>query len=74
MWWNDWWWPMPGMFFGPIMLVFVVVCVVMMFYMMRGRGMHFHRDGSAIEILKERFARGEITKSEYEEARRTLEA
>jgi uncharacterized membrane protein len=65
---------MSGMFFGPIMLVFVIVCMVIIFYMMRGRGTHFPRDGFAIEILKERFARGEITKSEYEEARRTLEA
>jgi uncharacterized membrane protein len=39
--------------------------------MMRG-----HRDGrgGAIEILKDRFARGEIDKAEFEERRRLLDA
>ena len=45
----------------------------MMFFMMRG-----HRGGSrgdpAAQILKERFARGEIDKAEYDDRRRTLEA
>jgi uncharacterized membrane protein len=44
----------------------------MMFFMMRHhRGGH---DNSAAQILKERFARGEIDKAEYEERRRVLEA
>jgi uncharacterized membrane protein len=39
--------------------------------MMRGR----HRGHSgALEILKERFARGEIDKAEFEERRRLLDA
>jgi uncharacterized membrane protein len=31
------------------------------------------RSNYALDILKERFARGEITKAEYEERRRVLE-
>ena len=72
MWWD--YWPAPWMFFGPIMmLIFIAVCVTVMVFMMRGRRM-CSRGGSALDILKERFARGEITESEYKERRRLLEA
>lgn len=79
MWWNDYWWsgnywPMPGMFFGPIMMiVFLIICVAMMVFMMRGRG-HGSRGRDALDILKERFARGEINQAEFEERRRLLDA
>ena len=64
--WPHWW-------FGPfMMLAFGVLCVGMMLFMMRG--MHRRRGGGALEILKERFARGEITQAEYEERRRVIEA
>jgi putative membrane protein len=72
MWWDDYW-PMPFMFFGLIMmLIFVIICLTMMFFTMRG-GMMRHRSGHAIDLLKERFARGEINQAEYEERRRLLE-
>ena len=76
MWWNDYG-PEPWMFLGPMfMMVMVLICVGMMFFMMRRHGCgHGGRHGdSAAEILKERFARGEIDKAEYEERRRVLEA
>ena len=66
MWWNDTWF-MPFPFMG---IVFMLVCMAMMFLMMRG--MHRHRDSSALEILRERFARGEITQTEYEQRRELL--
>jgi putative membrane protein len=70
MWWNDYW-PMPWMFFGPVvMLFFIAVCITMMFFMLRGMG---HRRHGSIEILEERFARGEIDQAEYEQRRRLLE-
>jgi putative membrane protein len=73
MWWNDYG-PAPWMMVGPVfILVMMAACVVMMYFMMRGR--HGGSPGdSAAQILKERFARGEIDKAEYEERRRTLEA
>lgn len=72
MWWDDYW--SPWMFVGPVFfIVMMVVCVAMMFFMMRGhRG--GSRDDQAGQILKERFARGEIDKAEYDERRRALEA
>ena len=74
MWWNDAW-PMPWMSFGPVMMItFVVICMAIMFFMMRGGAVR--RDGrrDAIDILKERYARGEINQAEYDERRRVLQA
>ena len=74
MWWSDYW-PMPWMFFGPvIMALFIIGCVTMMFSMMRGGSRRRHADERPMEILKERFARGEINQTEFEERRRLLEA
>lgn len=74
MWWSDGW-QMPWMFFGPLMMfVFVIVCMTVLFFLMRGGMMHCARGGNAIDILKERYARGEIDQSEYEKRRRLLEA
>ena len=60
---------MPWMFFGPLMmLVFFFLCLAVV-----GK-IPSSRRGHAIEILKERYARGEIDKAEFEERRHTLEA
>ena len=70
MWWNDYD-PGPWMFFGPMfMIVLMALCFGMMFFMMRRHGAG-HGD-SAAQILKERFARGEIDGHENEGRRRTL--
>jgi putative membrane protein len=71
-WWNDYDWHMPWTFGPFVMLFFMALCVGMMFVMMRGH--HGGRSDYPLDILKERFARGEITQAEYEERRRVLEA
>jgi putative membrane protein len=64
-----------GFPFPIIPLLFIVACLAFMFFMMRGMtgGQRRSRDSHALDLLKERFARGEITQTEYEERRRLIE-
>jgi putative membrane protein len=67
-----------GMVFGPlfmILLLAVLVGVVVLTVRWLGGmpGQHHSPTGkSALDILKERYARGEIDKEDFEERRRTL--
>ena len=74
MWWGGGWY---GMIFGPLfmmlMLAVVIAAVVFLVRWAGGQGLAAappHR--TALDILKERFARGEIDKDEFEERRRVL--
>jgi len=76
MWQGGWY----GWFIGPIMMiVFIAVAVVAIVLLVRwlgttGHGMtpHHPLGKTPLDILKERFARGEIDKEEFEERRRVL--
>jgi putative membrane protein len=66
-------------FFGPlfmiITLVAVVAAIVFLLRWLGGMpvsGPHLPMGKTALDILKERFARGEIDKAEFEERRRVL--
>ena len=76
------WWdygaspPWYGMIFGPIMMIaFIVLTVLIIAWFLRAFGLGWQsrtqRD-SALDILKDRFARGEINRAEYEERRQLL--
>jgi putative membrane protein len=74
MWWGGGWY---GMIFGPLfmilMLAVVIAVVVLLVRWAGGLGQATapsHR--TPLDILKERFARGEIDKDEFEERRRVL--
>jgi putative membrane protein len=75
--WNGGW---HGWFFGPIMMiVFIAVVVAVVVILVRWlggpghSGLHRQPQGKTpLDILKERFARGEIDKEEFEERRRVL--
>jgi putative membrane protein len=75
--WDSGW---HGWFFGPIMMiVFIAVAVVVVVLLVRWLGgpnhhsVPLHPPGKTpLDILKERFAKGEIDKEEYEERRRIL--
>ena len=76
MWGGGW----HGWFFGPIMMiVFIAVVAVVVVFLVRWLGAPGHGGtphglpGKApLDILKERFAKGEIDKEEFEERRRVL--
>lgn len=74
--WGDGWGGM--MLFGPLMMiVFVVITVVLVALVIRwvlGSGHASAAPGrmSPLDVLKDRFARGEIDKQEYEERHRVL--
>ncbi len=68
-WTHSW---MPWMFFGPLMmLILLAVCIGVVFLVARGAR---QGDIRPLEILRERFARGEIDQTEYEARRKVLQA
>lgn len=78
MMWNGGWWY--GMFFGLIILVlFIGIVVAVVVLLVRWLGGSITNTESStpslrdpLDILKDRFARGEIDKDDYEERRRIL--
>lgn len=76
MWDGSW----HGWFFGPLFMIGFLVLVAFIVLLLarwlgggHGHNVHAARSGASIDILKERFARGEIDKEEFEERRRVLE-
>jgi len=80
MMWGEGWY---GWFFGPVMMIlFLAIAVAVVVLIVRWLGGTGHSGSAtpvvpsrkhAIDILKDRFARGEIEKEEFEEKRRILE-
>jgi putative membrane protein len=76
------WWdygaspPWYGMIFGPIMMiVFFVIIAMIIAWVLRafGVGRQSSTEGkSTLDILKNRLARGEINRAEFEERRQLL--
>lgn len=76
---------MPGIWMvgGPLLMIAVLVAIVVLVVFLvrwlsgnspaRQSGHRPHSRRDSLEILRERFARGEIDKAEFEERRRLLE-
>lgn len=76
--WSGGW---PAMVFGPLFMILLLAALVAITVLLvrwlggpwRGRGPHESHPGrTPLDILKERYARGEIDKEEFEERRRIL--
>ena len=78
MWWGAGWY---AMIFGPLFMILVLALVIAVAVLLvrwlggpwHGTAPHQAPPGrTPLDILKERFARGEINKEEFEERRRVL--
>ena len=79
---QPWMWHWGGMWIFPMIMFVVIICLFVMFgrggcgISWKGSGGH-HREGgeseSSLEILKKRYAKGEITKGEFERMKKDIE-
>ena len=77
------WWPWVGMWIFPMIMFIMIIIIVFLFAGRRGgccfpwsnMGSYFDENGeseSALEILKSRYAKGEITKEEFEQMKKDI--
>ncbi len=65
-----WWlWSIVGMLFWIALLVALILLIIWLYKKVTGQTTN---DGSALEILKKRFAKGEITKKEFESMKKRI--
>lgn len=72
--WGAWGW-FPGMVFGPLLMLLIVGgTAAFVVWLVRGFGSIEHRSHgrAALDILEQRFVRGEIDKAEFEDKRKLL--
>lgn len=72
-----WWWMPAGMLLVGVFWVVVIVAIVAAVWVLLGRRAPSGASPSpdrALEILRERYARGEINREEFESRRRDLVA
>ena len=76
------WWdygaspPWYGMIFGPLtMIAFIVITVVIIKWVLRATGLGWQSDvrpRTPLDTLKDRFARGDIDRAEFEERKQLM--
>jgi putative membrane protein len=73
----DWWWGFTGFHMIGYILLIVLVVVAAAWFLGRGAAQGGGRGtspASALDILKERYARGEIGREEFDQKKRDLQA
>jgi putative membrane protein len=68
---NGWGWDIFMMFFWLLFLMVIAVVVIRLFRGHDHHGYHNHQTGP-IDIAKERYAKGEITKEQFEQLKKDL--
>lgn len=71
-WHGAWGFGMVGMLLWWVLIVFAIALLAKWIFGGRGRDREGGSSSRALEILKERYARGEIGKDEYEQKKRDL--
>lgn len=66
---QDYYWGMPMMWFIWIPIFIIIIFVIMK---MNNNRRNTPSEDSSLDILKKRYAKGEITKEQFEEMKRTL--
>ena len=67
---GSWWlWSIVGMLFWIALLVALILLIIWLYKKVTGQATN---GGSALEILKKRFAKGEITKKEFESIKKEI--
>lgn len=79
---QPWTWHWGGMWIFPMIMMVVMIIFLFMFFWRggctppwRGQGKHHKGVGetdSALEILKKRYAKGEITREEFEQMKKDI--
>jgi putative membrane protein len=64
---------LPFSFFGPVLMVLFWVLVIYLIISLLRRTPHHYEGNNAVEILKERYARGEVTKEQFEVIKKDLQ-
>jgi len=68
---NGQFWGMGGGWFVGVFFLIIIVVLILAGINRRTGTEHYNKD-NAMEILRERYARGEISKEEFEERKRNL--
>ena len=71
-WWWRGWWPLGGLIWLAFLGLAIVGLLTVVRWMVGGNGPDRRSPSSALTILEERYARGEINRDEYEQRRRDL--